>query len=308
MNRLVIACGLLACLVTSGGCGRTYHVRVGHPQPETTDRDRVALVVCKGRPEDRAQVKLLFPQAVAAHPGWSLTTPQRAGDDALLMELYVGQWRLQRPRYTLWREHWSADAGPSRLVQEKILARHATVEVLYAARGPEGRILVGPDIVTGRAFGIEGHESVGGDCRWVDPAATGRETVPVHVVVDAELINQAMLDAIVNCLDLSAGRSEAARLELDASDEDQIPWLELAEAGKLRRARSGLAGYLKRDPDNGVAAFNLGRLCEADGELERALYWYGTAISLRPEDRYLEAKEDCRRKYDLLTVEEQEVL
>lgn len=88
----------------------------------------------------------------------------------------------------------------------------------------------------------------------------------------------------------------AWKLQLDDSDDGQDVILEGAKDGAIATARRALERYVKRNPNNAAAHYNLAVLLDAQGAARKALGHYDEAIDLGARDYYFSAREGCSRR------------
>lgn len=84
-----------------------------------------------------------------------------------------------------------------------------------------------------------------------------------------------------------------SRVTMDDSDKNQKEILKEAKKGNLAVTRQQLEDYVKTNPENPAALYNLAVLVDASGEYEAALELYNKALSKGDNKLYVGGKSAC---------------
>jgi tetratricopeptide (TPR) repeat protein len=85
-------------------------------------------------------------------------------------------------------------------------------------------------------------------------------------------------------------------IRMDDEDKAQKPIIEVAEKGNVPRAITEMEAYVKANPENPGALYNLAALLDASGRYQEALDLYTRAITLSSKDFYVDMKAECARR------------
>lgn len=85
-------------------------------------------------------------------------------------------------------------------------------------------------------------------------------------------------------------------LRLDDGDPGQKAILKIAGSGPLTRLEQRLRRYLKREPNNAIARFNLAVTLDAEGRFDEALAAYDQAIAHVARAGFAEGRAGCARR------------
>jgi Flp pilus assembly protein TadD len=85
-------------------------------------------------------------------------------------------------------------------------------------------------------------------------------------------------------------------VRLDDEDKAQAPIIKIASGGNVALATTEMRGYVKSNPNNPSAQYNLAVLLDASGQYDEALDLYAQAMKGSTKDFYAAARADCARR------------
>jgi tetratricopeptide (TPR) repeat protein len=108
-----------------------------------------------------------------------------------------------------------------------------------------------------------------------------------------EAIANAGREVVRRILEDITPQYETRYIRMDDGDRAQQPILEVAREGDVPRAVSEMESYVRGNPRNSTALYNLAVLLDAMGHYPEALERYTEAISLSAKDYYVDMKTEC---------------
>lgn len=104
--------------------------------------------------------------------------------------------------------------------------------------------------------------------------------------------------AVSSLLDDISPQRRTDFIRLDDSDSGQKAVIQRIVKAQipLRDGERGLRRYLKKNPGNGVALYNLAVVLDAQGKHDEALTHYDESMQIAPRDYYRETRAGCARR------------
>jgi tetratricopeptide (TPR) repeat protein len=288
MSRLMLCAVMALAVQFSAGCSPT--LRISRLRPSTVNlgaAKQLSVVQMEGRHKARQQILSNFMNHMRYRGHYKVTNRL---DDGIVVELSAGgaaslkggqDTTLAADEVALRIDvaEWNTDSG-AETVDEKDKDGKVTGQKKVDFYDGEIALLVTAFNGKGKTFLAEK--------QYTARARTYSST--------DEALRQAS-DAVISQLvnDLTPYRV-VDEVRMDNDDEAQHPMLELAEKGNIHGAVEQLEVYLKDNPSNAPALYNLAVFQDASGNYEKAVELYTQAIALAPKDYYIQMKTECERR------------
>jgi hypothetical protein len=153
------------------------------------------------------------------------------------------------------------------------------------------KVVTEADVVLGvTLFDITG-EAILAETEYVGEYATEDKNAS-----EDSVIKSAARSAVAQFLGDITPKPVTRDVRIDDSDDGQEKIIETAEAGNLAQAVKDLEKYLKEDPNNAAAVYNLAVFVDATGDYKGAMALYDEALSMSSKDFYSEARAACAKR------------
>lgn len=274
---VVLAAGLAGCITP----GVTVSSWESSPLLAPRGADRLVLVDGEGR----ASAKRAFADLIVEQARGGFFRVDDRGDEGLKLVLVGGTGRVEGGRppaprelflrldVLAWRETRTTtivkdDDG----VEREVPSLHGEADVQVSVVDAAGQVLVREREYRGRA-----------DLELDDDGPTP---------IDAAALEAARAATVMLLGELLPKRT-IDRLDFDDGDRSQQQILEAAGREPLATTERRLRRFLKREPDNAIATFNLAVVLDAQGRFEDALALYDRALARVNRDGFAAGRAGC---------------
>lgn len=136
-----------------------------------------------------------------------------------------------------------------------------------------------------------------GKARLAEKEYQGRSSMGGSNANEGAARDMAGADAVRRLLNDITPTPVRFKVKLDSDDKGQKDIIKAAEAGNLPKATADLKAYLKGNPNNPAATYNLAVFTDAAGDYKTALDLYDKAIRGNPKaDWYSNARQGCAKR------------